>query len=174
MFKQTALISGLLFFSALISAPTAQPIKASKDAVIAWDLHQVLFTKPHGHGHECHPKMETFSIVKMLYERRIRQTILSNISKKSFCKLFKKNPTLFSYFDLSNSLVDTSGIFDRKPHSKYYKNYLAKNNGTKPDNIIFIDDKLENIRGARKHHMQAIQFCSAKQVHQELVKRHIL
>ncbi len=188
MFKRKSLLLALLLPAGMLFAvrkhskkaishrsATAKHLATSNNAkIVAWDIHKMLFTEPDGHGWECLPKMDTFKIVEELHNNGIQQVILSNISHKSFGKLSMNNAPLMKYFNFSGSLGDSSGIFNRKPHGKYYKQFLRKNSGIAPKNIIFFDDKAKNICGACEQGMTAVQFCNASQARQKLVQLKVL
>ena len=141
--------------------------------IVAWDIHEVLCTKPVGHGWQCEPNLETFAIVQELSKQGIKQVIFSNISRQSFCKLKKRYPELFRHFDLSRSTAKAEGIFSRKPHGKYIKRFLKRANALSGD-ILFFDDKLKNIESASKRGIDAHQFKNAHQARALLKKKNLL
>ena len=159
MFKRIALL-GLIVSSTLV--PIASP-KAVTEKVVAWDIHKVLCTKPAKRGYQCTPQESTFELVRELHARGVKQVILSNISRESFCILIRCYPNYFKYFDREGSLADAQVLLTRKPHGKYFKIFLKNNPGIRPDNIIFFDDKPKNIKGAREKCIDGQIFCSAAQ-----------
>jgi len=57
----------------------------------------------------------------------------------------------------------------RKPHEDIYYAVLEKL-GRKPEEVIFVDDKLENIETAKKIGMQTIQFKTCEEAEKDLEK----
>src|ERR1019366_3710943 len=55
-----------------------------------------------------------------------------------------------------------------KPDPAIYR-HLLKELGTRPEETLFIDDKLENIEAARALGMQAIQFTNIDRLREDLV-----
>jgi len=55
-----------------------------------------------------------------------------------------------------------------KPDPEIYRHTLAKL-GTRPEETLFIDDKLENIEAARALGMKAIQFFSVEELRADLI-----
>ena len=135
MIKRIALL-GLLLSS--LCGLVASQIQSQK--IVAWDIHKVLFTEQGKHGYQCEPVKNTFELVKELHAQGVKQVILSNISERSFCKLIHIYPDYFKYFDLSGSMTEAEGIFTRKPHTKYFKKFLMKNNTVLSKDIIFFDE----------------------------------
>lgn len=164
MFKKIALLGILISATSAFAAPK----------VVAWDIHQVLCTKPVRHGYQCTPHEDTFELVKELHENGVKQVILSNISSSSFGILNKHYPEHFGYFDMSKSLANAHFVFTRKPHGKYYTKFLKLNNGINPGDMIFFDDKPENIKGARAHGIDGQIFCNAAQARTILKQKGLL
>ncbi len=145
------------------------------EKIVAWDIHKVLCTKQKNiTGDKCTPKEDVFNLVKTLNKNGIKQVILSNISRKGYCRLACKYPSYFKYFNQSGSLADAQGLRFRKPRTKYYKYFLRKNNDIQPKNIIFFDDKSENIKKARKNSIDAHLFCNAAETERVLKQKCLL
>jgi len=66
-------------------------------------------------------------------------------------------------------LSDRLGM--KKPDAEIYR-YVSRALNVRPDECVFIDDKLENVVGARKVGMKAILFKNAQQLGKE-VKRYL-
>ena len=159
MFKKLAFLGLSILSCAGLSAAGNQDKK-----IVAWDIHDVLFTKPINHGWQCKPNPEMFKVVDKLNKDGVKQVIFSNISGASFCKLIRLYPEHFKYFDLRCSKANAEGIFTRKPHAKYINKFLKKNKMVSPHNIIFFDDKKKNIEGAWACGIDAYQVTNASQV----------
>lgn len=61
-----------------------------------------------------------------------------------------------------------------KPDEKIYKNIINNIKDYNPEEILFIDDKTENIEGAQKAGLKAIHYSSTEYVVSELKKYKIL
>ncbi len=170
MFKRIALLGLIVSSTSGIATPQKQP----QQKIVAWDIHQVLCTKQGSHGYKCSPQESTFELVKELHAKGVKQVILSNISSKSFCKLSRCYPQHFKYFDLSRSFTDAEFILTRKPHGKCFKKFLKKNRATRPSDIVFFDDKLKNVKGARDQCIDGHIFCNAAQARTILNRKSLL
>lgn len=142
--------------------------------IVAWDIHQVLCTKPIGLGHNCTPNKDTFKLVEELHAMGVRQVILSNISNRSYEKLTLLYPEYFSYFDRDGSLADAHFLLTRKPYGKYYNKFMQRHPALDPCEILFFDDKPENIKGARAFGIDGQLFCNAAQARTILKRKGLL
>ncbi|MFI5131511.1 MAG: HAD-IA family hydrolase, partial [Chitinophagales bacterium] len=61
----------------------------------------------------------------------------------------------------------------RKPFPEFYKLLLERYN-LNPDEALFIDDSLRNIRGAEKLGIKTIHFKDPEQLRRELISLHII
>jgi FMN phosphatase YigB (HAD superfamily) len=85
-----------------------------------------------------------------------------------------KFPSIFSIFEGTSIPFNSSqAMMVKKPHPDFFTTHLHKYN-LKPENIIFIDDKIINVKSAQSVGLYAIQFNNAAQLRDELVKRAIL
>ena len=159
MFKRIALLGLIVSSTYGLATPQTQ----SQKKIVTWDIHKVLFTKQGKHGYQCTPQESTFELVKELHAKGVKQVILSNISSESFCELSRCYPQHFKYIDLSRSFTNAKFIFTRKPHGKCFKKFLKKNKYTRPSDIVFFDDKLKNVKGARELCIDGQLFCNAAQ-----------
>src|ERR1035437_6908041 len=57
-----------------------------------------------------------------------------------------------------------------KPDPAIYR-YMQEKLGTRPEETLFIDDKLENIEASRALGMQAIQFSTVERLRADLIAR---
>ncbi|MCA9770701.1 HAD hydrolase-like protein [Candidatus Dependentiae bacterium] len=170
MIKKFGLFTLFLPFFLYCSALSVQMIQ-----LVAFDIHGVLCTQPaRGKaGWQCHIKPESLKLVEELSARGIKMVIFSNIKRKEFTKLIARYPHLFKHFDLSRSLTDASGIFNRKPHSGYVKKFI-KRTGVSADKIMFFDDKPRNVHGACKCGLCAYHFTTIAQARMFLQKNGLL
>lgn len=141
--------------------------------IVAWDIHEVLCSKPERRGWQCSPNPETFKIVEILNTHGIKQVIFSNISDASFQKLLARYPHYFKYFDLMLSQASGKGVFSRKPYGKYIQQFIQKTK-TDPQHIIFFDNRVRNIEAARKHGIDAHVFYNPTQIIEILQQKGLL
>lgn len=128
------------------------------------------------------PVPGSFEIVKKLKKKGYTLLILSNLSEDKFPFLNKSSIeylsqkfSIFDNFDYDASLFTTKkNNFIRKPYLEYYENFknkFIKKYGTERlKDIIFIDDRLENVISARKKNLNSIWFTSAKNLSNILKK----
>lgn len=113
-----------------------------------------------------HPGM--YEIVEFLKDN-YRLYLISNINKLHFEYLQEKfgdHFKFFSYIFLSYEL----GL--RKPDLRIY-NLIIDYISTRPQNIIYTDDRVELIDAAKKIGIDAFQFVSVPSFKQELLKRNV-
>ncbi len=169
MFKHIALLGLIASSTGGLAAAQIQ----SQEKMVAWDIHKVLCTKPGRHGHQCKPQEAIFELVKELHDNGVKQVILSNISRESFCKLLRRYPDHFKYFDMKRSLANAR-LFTRKPHENYFKKFLKRNPDVRRSDIIFFDDKPKNVQGARDQYIDGQIFRSADQARTILKRKGLL
>jgi len=120
------------------------------------------------------PIQETVLLIEELSALGYRHHLGSNIGQTVYdnCKI--KFPTIFNIFEGHSIPFNSSKkMIVKKTHPDFFTTHLQKYN-LKPEQIIFIDDKLINIQAARSVGLHAIQFKKAAQLRGELVKCAIL
>lgn len=92
--------------------------------------------------------------------------ILSNIGELMFDELTQRFPALFDQFD-AYKVANQAEAYLAKPNIRMYQTYLQQHN---PDNkqIIFIDDKVKNIKAAQQAGMTSLRFTTAQALAQQL------
>ncbi len=127
------------------------------------------------------PISDTIAIIKQLkslgYEINMASDIGGLVLQDFETKELKKPAQeqilpLFAHKYYVNYLDTYTPI--HKPNSIYFATYLQHYNQDKKSYIIFIDDKLKNVEGARKSGMIAILFSSAAQLKEQLIQMGIL
>lgn len=108
---------------------------------------------------------EMYLLVDQLREKQIPIALLSNINEK-LSKLVRE----CQLYDPFNPCLLSHEIGVAKPDPKAYQILLKRLNLPAKD-IVFIDDKSENVNVAKKLGLDAIVFRSADQIRQELKKR---
>jgi len=111
------------------------------------------------------PNLEMYALVGELKAKGVPVALLSNIEKPHGLLIRG-----FGFYDPFDPCLLSYEIGVRKPDPKAYL-HLLDALGLPGEDVIFFDDKLENVEAARKLGIDAIQFESFAQVQKELVKR---
>lgn len=131
------------------------------------------------------PITGTVDLIDALYQLGYRHYIGSNIGATIFAEIVKPSQypqfaTLFAQFDLNNPQTVT---FDpacpkctlKKPNIRFYQTFLQRNDiDLSTTNVIFIDDRLENVIGAQKAGLIGIRFISPEQLRADLEELGVL
>jgi epoxide hydrolase-like predicted phosphatase len=111
---------------------------------------------------------EMYMIVDQLKKKGIRVGMLSNINDR-YTKLIRD----FGFYEPFDPCLLSCEMGLEKPDPKAYE--LLLNTMKLPaEEVVFIDDKAENVDAAKKMGIDAIVFESSQQIREELVKREIL
>lgn len=110
---------------------------------------------------------EMVALVDQLKEQQIPVALLSNIDER-LSKLIRN----FGLYEPFEPCLLSCEIGIEKPDLKAYELLLKMLNFPARD-VVFIDDKFENIEAAKTIGLDAILFQSAKQARQELEKREL-
>ncbi len=120
------------------------------------------------------PIKKTVAIMQELSELGYTHHLGSNIGKTVFDDCEDKFPTVFNLFKEVTIPFEREDLtIVKKPHADYFNTHITQHK-LRPDQIIFIDDKLANVEAARAVGMYAIHFKNAKQLRKELVAHKIL
>ncbi|HVA82850.1 MAG TPA: HAD family phosphatase [Candidatus Aquilonibacter sp.] len=116
------------------------------------------------------------------YEKRVRlnkgMMNLEKALRKSYTVAFLSNID-FSRYDIAMSILDMKHFdYDfascymklRKPDPEIYK-VVAKRMGLKPGEIVFVDNRLDNVLGARSAGMKALWFKGSRAVLERQLKK---
>ncbi len=124
--------------------------------------------------------ISTYHIIQALKQMGFKQYIGSNIGVSIFADLVTTSDVAYIFqdnleLDLHKSQVVT---YDpdhpertiKKPDKRFFTSFFEKNNISHEEarHIIFIDDRLENIKSAQELGMQTIHFTSPEQLAHEL------
>lgn len=109
-----------------------------------------------------------FAIIDELKKKQIRVGLLSNINDR-YVQLIRS----FGFYEPFDPCLLSCEIGLEKPNSEAYQTLLKELN-LPPEEIIFIDDKLENVIAAKEMGIDAFVFSSALQTRAELMKRGVL
>lgn len=115
------------------------------------------------------PIPETIDFIRQLKQEGFKIYLLSNINEPVLEQLKKKFPTIFSYFDGFVCCSAATGYI-HKPDPRIYQQFLNRFN-VKPDQVVFVDDLLKNIKAALTLGISGILFTSGPQLIREW--RHI-
>jgi len=107
---------------------------------------------------------ETAEYLKELSEKGYQIYLLSDLSRD--CYEYNKHFPLFQYV---KGGVYSFEIGSTKPNEKNYKTILEKYH-LRPQETIFIDDRLNNVEAANNFGIHGIQFISLEQVKEEVEK----
>lgn len=111
---------------------------------------------------------EMYALVDQLKENQVPVALLSNIDDR-LSKILRE----FGLYDPFQPCLLSCEIGVEKPDPKAYEILIDQLN-LNPSEIIFIDDRIENIEEANKIGLDAILFQSPSQIQQELQSRHLL
>ena len=117
------------------------------------------------------PIVQTIDIIKALHSQGYVHHIGSNIGYCAYKEFIHVYPDIFSLF--SHAQVVEKNInhasFIKKPNPAYYTLHMQTYD-LQPSNIIFIDDKKQNIKSAKRLGMNAIRFKNPKQLKKRLLQ----
>lgn len=111
---------------------------------------------------------EMYLLVDELRERQIPVALLSNIDE-GLAKLIRE----LGLYEPFNPCLLSCEIGEEKPNTRAYE-ILMDQLHLPSTEIVFIDDREENIEAAKKLGLDAILFLSSGQIRQELKKRCLL
>ncbi len=80
-------------------------------------------------------------------------------------ELFKRTG-IFRHFD---AVFISTELKMRKPHTQVYRHVLKKLR-VKPEHAIFVDDRIENVIGARNAGLHAVHYSSLEQLKKDIAK----
>lgn len=119
------------------------------------------------------PNKKMFALVKELHESGYQQYLFSNIGPVTLSLLQQDYPHYFVYFDrlqnVINSVTPPQDQWVQKPEKKAFQKALSSvDKDTHPENVIFIDDRQDNVKLAQNIGMNGIVFATVKQLHEDL------
>ena len=100
---------------------------------------------------------------------KLRVVALTNWSAETFPVALKK----FDFLHWFEGIVVSGEEKTRKPFPEIYKTTLSRFN-LDPEECLFIDDNLRNVKAAELLNIPSIQFKSPEQLEKELKKRSII
>lgn len=112
--------------------------------------------------------VELIKIIK--YKSKVKLVCLSNINSSHWEFLIDKKWGFLKYFD---EFILSHEVHMTKPTRKIFE-YAIEKAGCKPEEIVFIDDGLNNIRSARELGIVGIKFVDKEDLVKELKMLQIL
>ncbi len=155
-------ILALLLVSLLISFPAFKWVKkAFFRPIVIWDIHGVFITGD-------------FEL-EDLYEIKGTKDLIQRVRKNHYTIAFTNfNPELFAFysrkwdwFGIYDELHNSGALKARKPTPEAFERFLKKSGVSKGD-IVFVDDRAENVDAARKQGIKSIQFKDPAQAEKAL------
>lgn len=101
--------------------------------------------------------------IRNLKKRGFRLYVLSNFGQQAF----ETNSKLYTFLDEMDGKVVSYEVGYIKPEPEIYR-HLFEKYGLKPDECVFIDDRMVNVEGAVKCGMKGICFAGFEQAAGEL------
>ena len=96
---------------------------------------------------------------------RYKVFLMSNTNRMHFEYI----KTKFRMVKIFDTIFTSYEVGERKPHPKIF-NAAIKCAGTKPDHVVFIDDRQDLVEGAQKLGIHGIQFRDIRQLKADLAK----
>lgn len=116
------------------------------------------------------PLYETVEILKQLKEEgRFKMYALTNWSAETFPIALAK----YQFLHWFDGRVVSGEEKMRKPSKEFYQRLLDRYN-LKPDEVLFIDDNLRNIKAAQEMGMKTLLFKNSEQLKKDLAEMKIM
>ncbi len=173
-------LDGAAIMNATLAAPTPvceaiETGKMSSKELYDWTCENFGMTLSQQDFERAHadifsPILDSWKLVRDFKTAGFRVGILSNICEVHWDFCVATFPQLFGLFDVPLSSVMLGA---RKPSPEIYER-AAQRAGLEPSEILFFDDRTENIEGARAVGMRAILFTTADAAREELQKSGIV
>jgi len=109
-------------------------------------------------------------IGKIKENNKFKLICLSNVNSSHWESLLKKKWGFLEYFD---ELILSHEVHMTKPDKKIFE-YTIEKAGCKPEEIVFIDDGINNVRAARELGIIGIKFTNKEDLVKELKNLQIL
>ena len=110
----------------------------------------------------------SFDLLHKLHQANYPLYALTDNTKEIMAYLKKK----YDFWRLFKGIVVSAEFGVLKPSAEIYQHLLTSYHLI-PEQTVFIDDLLQNVEGARKLKMHAIQFENAKKCFEELQQLHV-
>lgn len=108
---------------------------------------------------------ETIVVVKILQSQGYQTAMLSDVTQYQ-AEIIRK----MGYYDLFNPVLLSYEIGVKKPNPEAFE-ILLKTLQEQASSVLFIDDRIENVKAAKNLGIDSIQFSSPEQLKTELGKR---
>jgi len=115
--------------------------------------------------------LDVIKIIKKIRDsKKFKLIALSNVNSSHWDFILKKKWDFLNYFD---ELILSHEIHLIKPDPKTFE-YAIQKAGCKPEQIVFIDDGLNNIRSAKQLGIVAIKYTNIEALIEEFKKLKII
>jgi FMN phosphatase YigB (HAD superfamily) len=109
------------------------------------------------------PNTPVVNLIKELKQRGYKIYLFSNIGTQQLQDLITKLPDIFTHFDGFHPALPELD-YAKKPSKIVFESFLKKFNPNNTCAVIFIDDKMRNIKVAEAHGMIGIQYVNPTQL----------
>jgi len=106
----------------------------------------------------------TLAWQKLLKQRGLLTAILSNIGDSVLASVERE----FDWIKRFDVLVWSYQVKMAKPNPAIYRHLLSRL-GTRPEETLFLDDRMDNIEAARALGIKALQFSTIERLRQDLI-----
>lgn len=131
--------------------------------------NEPLITLVHLFSHAYEPDKDVVACIQALKKSGHTHHIGSNIGQTLFESFQNRFPDVMNQFSHAHIVQYDGNTVIKKPNADFFTTYLTKHN-LNPKEIIFIDDKLANIKAAEKLGFQTIHFMNAALLQEQLKK----
>lgn len=155
-----------------------EAVKAGKSEVDIWleFAEKKKIKLPEDWGQQYYATLKTalgadpnmYQLVDQIKETGMRVGLLSNVNDRGRYLLHK-----FGFYEPFDPCILSSEVGLEKPDPRIYE-LLLKTLDLPGEEVVFIDDKEENVEAAKQLGIDAIHFQSFEQLRKELFKRHLL
>jgi FMN phosphatase YigB (HAD superfamily) len=114
------------------------------------------------------PSEEMVAMINFLANSGYQHDLGSNIGEYCYKSLQEKYPFLYNMFSITHVIhYENNVLSPKKPNPAYFTTYLEQNH-LKPGNVIFIDDRPENVAAAQSVGIIGLLFKSPEQLWHDL------
>jgi len=112
------------------------------------------------------PNKKTQAIMKELHDKGFKLYLFSNIGEVTFADLQERHPELLNYLD--GFCIVKAPDYNAKPDPRMYQQFKDQFNPDGSKQIVFVDDRLKNIKAGCNAGMISILFEDADKLYRDL------
>jgi len=159
---EPVMLFAILMVSILLSFPLYKWVKKKfVRPIVVWDIHGVFITGDI-ELEDLHEIKGTKNLIARV--RNNHYTIaFTNFNQELFAFYSKK----WGWFDMYDELYNSGSLKARKPTAEAFERF-GKRAGISKKDIVFIDDRGENVDAARKLGIKSVQFKNPEQCEKAL------